>query len=77
LDDRSNFGEQQQSLTTKNYVNSGTIVGGPAATVGVGGDGGVNNNDETTRRLVQSVTITDPRTGKKRVVRVSNNDLKP
>ena len=68
--DRSNR-EQQTSTTTKN-ISSGTVVGGPTT---VGGDG-VNDNDGI-RRFVQSVTITDPRTGKKRVVRVSNNNLQP
>ena len=68
--DRSNR-EQQTSTTTKN-ISSGTVVGGPTT---VGGDG-VNDNDGI-RRFAQSVTITDPRTGKKRVVRVSNNNLQP
>ena len=68
--DRSNR-ERQTSTTTKN-ISSGTVVGGPTI---VGGDG-VNDNDGI-RRFAQSVTITDPRTGKKRVVRVSNNNLQP
>lgn len=68
--DRSNR-EQQTSTTTKN-ISSGTVVGGPTT---VGGDG-VNDNDGI-RSVAQSVTITDPRTGKKRVVRVSNNNLQP
>ena len=68
--DRSNR-EQRTSTSTKN-ISSGTVVGGPTT---VGGDG-VNDNDGI-RSFAQSVTITDPRTGKKRVVRVSNNNLQP